>query len=98
MTMLFLNSIWNDRCEDIFVDIAVFISDSAGWKFAEESSTEQWLQRGGEFMKHSLYEVAAKCFNRGKNYHMEKIAKAHRSALLASRFVFFFLWKHLKFI
>uniref|UniRef100_K1PIT9 Lupus brain antigen 1-like protein n=1 Tax=Magallana gigas TaxID=29159 RepID=K1PIT9_MAGGI len=60
-------------------------NDSAGGMFAEESSTEQWLQRGGEFMKHSLYEVAAKCFNRGKNYHMEKIAKAHQSALLASR-------------
>lgn len=91
-------SIWNDRCEDIFVDIAVFISDSGGGKFAEKSSTEQWLQRGGEFMNHSLYEVAAKCFNRGKNYHMEKIAKAYQSALLASRFVFFLLCKHLKFI
>lgn len=98
MTMFFLCSIWNDRCEDIFVDIAVFNSDSGGGKFAEKSSTEQWLQRGGEFMNHSLYEVAAKCFNRGKNYHMEKIAKAYQSALLASRFVFFLLCKHLKFI
>lgn len=84
----FLCSIWNLSCGVICVDRAVFISDSAGGMFAEESSTEQWLQRGGEFMKHSLYEVAAKCFNRGKNYHMEKIAKAHQSALLASRFVF----------
>ena len=55
--------------------------------FAEESTTEQWLQRGDEFMKHSLYEVAAKCFNRGKNFHMERIARAHQSALVASRFV-----------
>lgn len=75
-------------CDVNCVNGAVFTSDSAGGMFAEESSTEQWLQRGGEFMKHSLYEVAAKCFNRGKNYHMEKIAKAHQSALLASRFVF----------
>jgi hypothetical protein len=29
--------------------------------------------------------VAAKCFNRGKNFHMEKIANAHQSALVASR-------------
>lgn len=55
--------------------------------FAEQSSTEQWLQKGEEFMKQSLYEVAAKCFNRGENYRMEKIAKAHHLASLASRFV-----------
>lgn len=58
--------------------------------FAEESSTEQWLQRGEEFMKHSLYEVAAKCFNRGKNFRMEKTAKAYQLACLASRWVLFF--------
>ena len=62
-------------------------SDTAGGIFAEESTTEQWLLRGDEFMKHSLYEVAAKCFNRGKNFHMEKIARAHQLALVASRFV-----------
>ncbi|XP_078333030.1 TPR and ankyrin repeat-containing protein 1-like isoform X2 [Crassostrea virginica] len=60
-------------------------NDTAGGMFAEESTTEQWLQRGDEFMKHSLYEVAAKCFNRGQNFHMERIAIAHHSALLASR-------------
>lgn len=76
-----------------------FILDSAKGVFAEQSSTEQWLQKGEEFMKQSLYEVAAKCFNRGENYHMEKIAKAHHLASLAARFVlsllltFKILWK-----
>ncbi|XP_061181485.1 TPR and ankyrin repeat-containing protein 1-like [Saccostrea echinata] len=59
--------------------------ETAGGMFAEESTSEEWLKRGEEFMKHSLYEVAAKCFNRGKDFHMEKIAQAHQSALVASR-------------
>ncbi|XP_062597185.1 TPR and ankyrin repeat-containing protein 1-like [Saccostrea cucullata] len=59
--------------------------ETAGGMFAEESTLEEWLKRGEEFMKHSLYEVAAKCFNRGKDFHMEKIAQAHQSALVASR-------------
>lgn len=64
-----------------------FILGSAKGVFAEQSSTEQWLQKGEEFMKQSLYELAAKCFNRCENYRMEEIAKAHHLASLASRFV-----------
>lgn len=71
-------------------DGAFFISGWAEGVFAEHSNTEQWLQKGEEFMKQSLYEVAAKCFNRGKDFHWEKIAKAYQLAFLASRYVLFF--------
>nr|XP_034304939.1 uncharacterized protein LOC105330431 [Crassostrea gigas]XP_034304942.1 uncharacterized protein LOC105330431 [Crassostrea gigas]XP_034304948.1 uncharacterized protein LOC105330431 [Crassostrea gigas]XP_034304950.1 uncharacterized protein LOC105330431 [Crassostrea gigas] len=67
------------------ITVAELKNVSAKGVFAEQSSTEQWLQKGEEFMKQSLYEVAAKCFNRGENYRMEKIAKAHHLASLASR-------------
>ncbi|XP_062605690.1 TPR and ankyrin repeat-containing protein 1-like [Saccostrea cucullata] len=53
--------------------------------FAEESCSEDWMQRGEEFMKKSLYDVAAKCFRLGNDHRMEKIAKSHQKALLASR-------------
>jgi hypothetical protein len=53
--------------------------------FAEESTAEEWLHRGEEFMKKSLYNVAAKCFRHGGDFRMEKIAKSHQKALLASR-------------
>ncbi|XP_062576553.1 TPR and ankyrin repeat-containing protein 1-like [Saccostrea cucullata] len=53
--------------------------------FAEESSIGDWLNRGDEFMKKSLYDVAAKCFRLGGDPTMEKIAKSHQKALIASR-------------
>ncbi|KAK3101278.1 hypothetical protein FSP39_002361 [Pinctada imbricata] len=53
--------------------------------FAEESSEEEWIKRGEDFMKHSLYEVAAKCFLRGGDSFMQSVAMAHQKALKASR-------------
>lgn len=82
---IFQYRFWHLRWKNI--DGAFFISGSAERVFAEQSSTEKWLQKREEFIKQSLYEVAAKCFNRGENYQMEKIAKAYHLASFASRFV-----------
>ncbi|XP_060067394.1 TPR and ankyrin repeat-containing protein 1-like [Ylistrum balloti] len=60
-------------------------SESIGGMFAEESSPEDWIRRGDDFMKHALYEVAAKCYIRGGNRHLHKVAQAHQQALKASR-------------
>ncbi|KAL4228783.1 TPR and ankyrin repeat-containing protein 1 [Mactra antiquata] len=53
--------------------------------FAEKSSPADWIKRGEDFMKHSLYTVAAKCFSMGGEREKEKIALAHGQALAASR-------------
>ncbi|XP_052214395.1 TPR and ankyrin repeat-containing protein 1-like isoform X2 [Dreissena polymorpha] len=53
--------------------------------FAEKSSPADWLRRGEDFMRHSLYTVAAKCFGMGGDHEREKVALAHGQALLASR-------------
>jgi len=36
-------------------------------------------------MKHAVYEVAMKCFKRGGDHHLVKVALAHQQALVASR-------------
>lgn len=53
--------------------------------FAEESTPEEWLKRAQDFMKHNLYEVAAKCYRQGGEPLMEKVAMSHQRALKASR-------------
>ncbi|XP_045164107.2 TPR and ankyrin repeat-containing protein 1-like [Mercenaria mercenaria] len=53
--------------------------------FAEKSSQADWIRRGDDFMRHSLYGVAAKCFGMGGDHEREKIALAHGQALTASR-------------
>jgi hypothetical protein len=53
--------------------------------FAEESTPQEWLKRAQDFMKHNLYEVAAKCYLQGKEPYMERVAMSHQRALKASR-------------
>ncbi|XP_052783611.1 TPR and ankyrin repeat-containing protein 1-like [Mya arenaria] len=53
--------------------------------FAEKSNPSDWLKRGEDFMRHSLYTVAAKCFGMGGDHDRETVALAHGQALLASR-------------
>ncbi|XP_033726508.1 TPR and ankyrin repeat-containing protein 1-like [Pecten maximus] len=59
--------------------------ETIGGMFAEESSPEDWIRRGDDFMKHALYEVAAKCFIMGGDHQLHKVALAHQQALKASR-------------
>ncbi|XP_063448737.1 TPR and ankyrin repeat-containing protein 1-like isoform X2 [Mytilus trossulus] len=58
---------------------------STNGMFAEESTPEEWLKRAQDFMKHNLYEVAAKCYRQGGEPLKEKVAMSHQSALKASR-------------
>ncbi|CAG2215687.1 unnamed protein product [Mytilus edulis] len=58
---------------------------STNGMFAEESTPEEWLKRAQDFMKHNLYEVAAKCYRQGGEPLMEKVAMSHQRALKASR-------------
>lgn len=53
--------------------------------FAEESTPEQWIERAEDFMKHNLYEVAAKCYRCGEDLYMERVAMTHQKALNATR-------------
>ncbi|KAL3888661.1 hypothetical protein ACJMK2_001026 [Sinanodonta woodiana] len=53
--------------------------------FAETSSPADWIRRGDDFMKHALYEVAAKCFGMAGEPLKQKVALAHQRALVASR-------------
>ncbi|KAK3609568.1 hypothetical protein CHS0354_019581 [Potamilus streckersoni] len=53
--------------------------------FAEASSPSDWIRRGDDFMKHALYEVAAKCFGMAGETVKQKVALAHQKALVASR-------------
>ncbi|XP_064596809.1 TPR and ankyrin repeat-containing protein 1-like [Liolophura sinensis] len=53
--------------------------------FAESSSSADWLKRGDDFMKHRLYEVAAKCYRKANVEDKENIALAHAAALKATR-------------
>lgn len=49
--------------------------------FPDKSSPSDWLHRGEDFMKHSLYGLAAKCFGIGGDQERVKIAQAHNQAL-----------------
>ena len=56
--------------------------------FAEKSSEADWVKRGEDFMKHSLYSVAAKCFGMGGDLNKQKVAIAHGQALVVSMSLF----------
>ena len=53
--------------------------------FAEASTHDQWRQRGDEFYKHHLYNVAAKCYMKSGDVAKEKMSRAQQRALEASR-------------
>ncbi|KAI0224964.1 TPR and ankyrin repeat-containing protein 1 [Lamellibrachia satsuma] len=53
--------------------------------FAEASTHNQWRQRGDEFYKHHLYNVAAKCYMKSGDVAKEKMSRAQQRALEASR-------------
>ena len=53
--------------------------------FAEKSSGSDWVKRGEDFMRHSLYSVAAKCFGMGGDMNRQKVAIAHGQALLVTK-------------
>ena len=42
------------------------------------------MKRGEDFMRHSLYSVAAKCFGMGGDMNRQKVAIAHGQALLVT--------------
>lgn len=68
----------------IFTNHILVLVSTAGM-FAEESTPQEWLKRADDFMRHNLYEVAAKCFRQGKDPFKEKVAMSHHRALGASR-------------
>ncbi|XP_062604975.1 TPR and ankyrin repeat-containing protein 1-like [Saccostrea cucullata] len=47
---------------------------------AEDSTPEDWFDRGMELMEKSVYKVAAICFSRGNDLKMAKIANSHQKA------------------
>ncbi|XP_021354477.1 TPR and ankyrin repeat-containing protein 1-like [Mizuhopecten yessoensis] len=67
------------------LDVDEESTETIGDMFAEESSLEDWIKRGEDFMKHALYDVAAKCFIRGRDHKLQRVALAHQQALKASR-------------
>ena len=49
--------------------------------FAEKSSLEDWIRQGEDFMRHSLYSIAAKCFGIAGETERRKVALAHAQAV-----------------
>ena len=49
--------------------------------FAEKSSVEDWIRQGEDFMRHSLYSIAAKCFGIAGETDRQKVALAHAQAV-----------------
>ncbi|XP_062612431.1 TPR and ankyrin repeat-containing protein 1-like, partial [Saccostrea cucullata] len=47
---------------------------------AEDSTPEDWFERGMELMEQRVYKTAAICFSRGNDLKMAKIAKSHQKA------------------
>ena len=52
--------------------------------FAKASTPHEWRDRGDEYYKHHLYNVAAKCYKKSGDVHKERMSRADQMALEAS--------------